>query len=335
MSTYPERGRNEATPPGSNAERPLDFSFDLTPAATERSRLLALLPYPLVRTYLWIRGGVAVGLAALERSFKYLLIALLSFIAGYSSYTTDYAAHLRAYWQPRLPVLAEQPSPKKEIQPPAAPEVALAPVSKKPVPTPGIPAPATTRPQALATPRPAPPPPAVQPPVVTTPPPVASVDDFVGEMRDPNIPLFHLNRSPSTSVAEVPAAAFDARPVEERTLEHRQEAAATGKRILYYFSADWCLPCKVMESEVFSDAQVARTLREQFVLVKSDIETLDGYELKQHYGVASLPGFLVLDRYGRELGRANAAMPLSRFKAFLRSPSQVFTAATRPGPRLR
>ena len=86
---------------------------------------------------------------------------------------------------------------------------------------------------------------------------------------------------------------------------------------------------------MFTDSQVAQTLRNEFVVVKSDIETLDGYEMKQHFGIESLPGFLVIDRYGRELGRARAAMPLSRFKAFLRAPSQVFTASTRPGPRLK
>ena len=334
MSTYAKRGRNEATPPQQAADAPLRFSFDLTPAATERTRLLALIPYPIVRAYLWFRGGVAVGLSALERSFKYLMVGLLGFIAGYSSYTSDYAAHLRNYWQ-ATPVVAaipeivqrdpmadkaaeivtqETPAPVEKPQP-EPPKQRAAPVPRRVVP-PVQPAP-------------------VAPRIAET--PTALTEGLFGQPRDPNIPLFNLNRSPGEAIATTEPAGptYDLRPIEERTLEHRQEAAATGKRILYYFSADWCLPCKVMESEVFTDTQVARMLRNEFVVVKSDIETLDGYEMKQHFGIESLPGFLVVDRYGRELGRARAAMPLSRFKAFLRAPSQVFTASTRPGPRLK
>lgn len=326
-----------------NSEAPLRFSFDLTPSAVERTRLLSLIPYPLVRSYLWLRGWVAVGVSALERSFKYLLVGLLGFIAGYSSYNTTYATHLRAYWQPHVaPVAAVSPAAATPDQlrtpiaadaPPLAaelPDISVAPTTKPTTPPP------VAAPQPKPTPRPAPPAPkppknaAVLSPVPTQPEP------FIGEARDPAIPLLNLNRSPGEPLPETaPTVAYDERPVEARTLEHRQEAAATDRLILYYFSAEWCLPCKVMESEVFTDAAVSRTLQSKYVFIKSDVESLDGYELKQHYGVESLPGFIIMDRYGRELDRASAAMPLSRFRSFLRAKGAVFTAAKRPKPRLR
>ena len=326
-----------------NSEAPLRFSFDLTPSAVERTRLLSLIPYPLVRGYLWLRGWVAVGVSALERSFKYLLVGLLGFIAGYSSYNTPYATHLRAYWQPHVaPVAAVSPAAATPDQlrtpiavdaPPLVadlPDISVEPTSKASVPPP------VAAPKPKPVPRLAPPSP--EPPVIAAAPTPATAEPqpFVGEARDPSIPLFNLNRSPGEPLPDTaPVATYDERPVEERTLEHRQEAAATDRLILYYFSAEWCLPCKVMESEVFTDPAVSRTLQNQYVFIKSDVESLDGYELKQHYGVESLPGFIMMDRYGRELDRASAAMPLSRFRSFLRAKGAVLTAAKRSAPRLR
>lgn len=46
-----------------------------------------------------------------------------------------------------------------------------------------------------------------------------------------------------------------------------QESLATGKPILYEFSAEWCGPCKRLQREVFSDSETAALLNERFVAV--------------------------------------------------------------------
>ena len=282
---------------------------------------LSGLPSPLVRGYLHIRGGVAVTIYAIERTFTYLLVGLLGFIAGYAAYTTPYAQGWRDYLSaptvvstpvhaavcpPVLlttPVLTA-PAPKSV---PTRPRVELSvPVASAPAPPSAAPQPAAIVPASPAA------------PVAATPPPV-------GTRRDPDLPLRPINRSPSAEsvpavapVAEAPRElAYDLRPIRERILEQRQEAAAGDREILYYFGADWCLPCQVMESEVFTDPVVARTLAQRYVFVKLDAESLDGFEYKQHFKVRSLPGFIVMDRYGRQLRRATTGMSLSQFRRFL------------------
>ena len=320
MPTDLPKGPAEEPQETTSATTPLRFSFDLTAAAAERTRLLDLVPYPCVRGYLWLRGWVAVGLAGLERSFKYLLLSLVSFLAGYATYTTDYAQHLRAYWDAPAVVAADAPPvappaifdelpPTVERVPPVA-SVAppIAPVAVPPEPSP-VPAPERA-------------------PVAVVPAAPVSAAAAPSTARDPKLPLRSFNRKPGTATAPLIVAEpappvdthYDLRPLNERMLEQRQLAAAADQKILYYFSAEWCLPCRVMESEVFSDPLIARTLRERFLFVKLDAESLDGFEYKQHFGIQSLPGFVIMDRYGRQLQRASAGMSLSQFQQFLGVP---------------
>jgi len=46
------------------------------------------------------------------------------------------------------------------------------------------------------------------------------------------------------------------------------EARATGKPILYDFTADWCQPCRLMQREIFADPQAAAELNRRFVPVR-------------------------------------------------------------------
>src|SRR5512141_482817 len=78
------------------------------------------------------------------------------------------------------------------------------------------------------------------------------------------------------------------------------DSGAGGKPILYYFTADWCGPCRMLRQEVFSSEERARYLNEHFVpVIVVDRMREDGRnepkvaELLRRYSVQAFPTLVV------------------------------------------
>ena len=80
--------------------------------------------------------------------------------------------------------------------------------------------------------------------------------------------------------------------------ESKRIAKETGKPVLYDFTAKWCGPCKRMEKEFWTRADVA-DLTKEFVCVKVDFDR--EREFANLYGVRSIPNVVFTDPWGRGL----------------------------------
>ena len=93
----------------------------------------------------------------------------------------------------------------------------------------------------------------------------------------------------------------------ESLTEIIDQARAENKLIFVDFYTDWCLPCKLMDSDVFTDKNVIDFFKEHFVSYKVDSEKGGGPNLSFLYSVKSYPTLLFLDINGRILQRKEGA----------------------------
>jgi thiol:disulfide interchange protein len=101
-------------------------------------------------------------------------------------------------------------------------------------------------------------------------------------------------------------------------------ATRSHRLILYEFSAEWCGPCHVLESEVFMDPDLATKINSRFIAVKViDRQREDGrnagpvQQLMDRYGVNAFPTIVVAAADGGVKDRVVGYPGRDKFVSFL------------------
>ncbi len=97
------------------------------------------------------------------------------------------------------------------------------------------------------------------------------------------------------------------------------------KKLLIYFTAKWCGPCRYMEKNVFDTDSVTRITHQQFVVFKVDFDAWATKPLIEKYRVASLPTFIIVDSQESVEKRAIGRLYVAELVRFL-TPAMVLTA---------
>lgn len=117
------------------------------------------------------------------------------------------------------------------------------------------------------------------------------------------------------------------------------EAKAKGKPILYDFTAAWCPPCRMLEANVFSDAQIAQLINAHFVPVRAvdrvredgqnpaDVETS-----QRKYGIGAFPTLVAASMDGREYARLEGYHPKSQVNIWLAQVLEAHSLIKRRSP---
>lgn len=104
-----------------------------------------------------------------------------------------------------------------------------------------------------------------------------------------------------------------------------QRASEAGKPLVVDFYADWCPPCRQMESQTFQNADVEAWMENNVIFLKVNV---DGERtLAQNYNISSIPTLVVFSPSGRELKRSSGFLPPRDFLKF----AQQAVGGTRGG----
>lgn len=84
----------------------------------------------------------------------------------------------------------------------------------------------------------------------------------------------------------------------------RELASESGKPVMLFFTATWCVPCRIMKREVFADAEVMKAINSQVVPVMVYADSPGGEAAFQQYNVEGTPITIFTDPQGTVLDYA-------------------------------
>lgn len=97
----------------------------------------------------------------------------------------------------------------------------------------------------------------------------------------------------------------------------KQQAIENNRPYFAYFTATWCMPCRMMDETTWQDPNLAKYIDENYYAVKIDVDNFDGYVYKEEFKVTAYPTILLFEPNGTFMKRIEGSITGSKLQAYL------------------
>jgi len=97
----------------------------------------------------------------------------------------------------------------------------------------------------------------------------------------------------------------------------KQQAKENNRPYFAYFTASWCMPCRLMDETTWIDPNLAKYIDENYYAVKIDVDNFDGYVYKEEFKVIAYPTILLFQPDGTFMKRIEGGITGSKLQAYL------------------
>ncbi len=114
----------------------------------------------------------------------------------------------------------------------------------------------------------------------------------------------------------------------------KSQAQKEHKLLMLKFGASWCLPCRYMDQNVFTDEKLNAYLTQNVVGLQVDVDQSEGAVLKSKYKIGSVPTIVFIRPDGQEISRKENSMGISEFQQWVEHLVNSNPIATNNSPTL-
>jgi protein disulfide-isomerase len=97
----------------------------------------------------------------------------------------------------------------------------------------------------------------------------------------------------------------------------RDIASESGKPVMLFFTATWCVPCRIMKREVFADSEVMKAINSKVIPVMVYADSAGGEAAFHQYNVQGTPITIFTDPQGAVLDYAVGGIGKAAFMDML------------------
>lgn len=95
---------------------------------------------------------------------------------------------------------------------------------------------------------------------------------------------------------------------EGNVIDLQEQARNYGKMTLVYFHASWCMPCKWMDENTFTNTSLAKYINESYFPIRVNIDDPEGKIDQERYEVTLIPTILLFGHDGQLVARYEEAL---------------------------